>query len=164
LHPAPTPVADGVRGLSRRIKFLHIDPDELARAQPRPLMVPGGVGSVGNHTAETDCVAGHVRLELRNVAANYPVERSPRFPGIKPNSGHRDYSGLSCGGRETQLGPSAEISAGFLAPALRTSATAFLVAKNVIQIAKGGQRDPKRLSERVIRALQSHPLGETRRP
>jgi hypothetical protein len=43
-------------GLSRRIKFLHIDPDELARAQPRPPMVPGGVGSVGNHTAETDCV------------------------------------------------------------------------------------------------------------
>jgi hypothetical protein len=32
--------------------------------QPRPLMVPGGVGSVGNHTAETDCVAEYaVRSE-----------------------------------------------------------------------------------------------------
>jgi hypothetical protein len=45
----------------------------------------------------------------RNVVANYPFERSHRFPGIKPNSGHRDYSPLSCGGGETQLGPSAEI-------------------------------------------------------
>jgi hypothetical protein len=40
----------------------------------------------------------------------------------------------------------------------RKSAMAFLVAKNVIQIAKGGERDPQRLSERVIRALQSHPF------
>jgi hypothetical protein len=68
-------------GLSRRIKFLHIDPDELARAQPRPPMVPGGVGSVGNHTAETDCVPGHVRFELRNVAANYPFERVAQIRG-----------------------------------------------------------------------------------
>jgi hypothetical protein len=43
-----------------------------------------------------DCVAGHTRLELRNVAANYPFERSHRFPGIQPNSRHRDYSRLSC--------------------------------------------------------------------
>jgi hypothetical protein len=52
---------------------------------------------------ETDCVAGHVRLELRNVGANYAFERSGRFPAIKANSGHRDYSLLSCGGGETQL-------------------------------------------------------------
>jgi hypothetical protein len=45
-----------------------------------------------------------VRLELRNIAANYPFETSHRFPGIKPNSGHRDYSRLSCGGGKTQLG------------------------------------------------------------
>ena len=44
-----------------------------------------------------DCVAGHVRLELRNVVAKYPFERSHRFRGIKPNRGHRDYSPLSCG-------------------------------------------------------------------
>jgi hypothetical protein len=64
-----------------------------------------------------DCVAGHVRFELRNVAANYLFERSHRFPGIQPNSGHRDYSRLSCGVAETQLGPSARISAAFLARA-----------------------------------------------
>jgi hypothetical protein len=40
----------------------------------------------------------------------------------------------------------------------RKSAMAFLVAKTVIQIAKGGERDPKRLSERVIRVLQSRPF------
>src|SRR5215471_3734179 len=53
-----------------------------------------------------------VGLELRNVVAKYPFESSHRFPGIKPNSGHRDYSRLSCGVGETQLGPSARISAG----------------------------------------------------
>ena len=51
-----------------------------------------------------DCVAGHVGLELRNVGKNYPFERSRRFPEIQPNSGPRDYSRLSCGGGETQLG------------------------------------------------------------
>jgi hypothetical protein len=35
----------------------------------------------------------------------------------------------------------------------RKSAMAFLVAKTLIQIAKGGERDPKRLSERVIQVL-----------
>jgi hypothetical protein len=67
---------------------------------------------------ETDCVAGHVGLELKNVGKNYPFERSRRFPGDKPNRGHRDYSRFSCGGGETQLGPSDGISAGFLARAL----------------------------------------------
>src|SRR6266566_9270694 len=43
--------------------------------------------------------------ELRNVGANYPFERSHRFAGIQPNSGHRDYSRLSCGVGETQLEP-----------------------------------------------------------
>jgi hypothetical protein len=41
---------------------------------------------------ETDCMAGVRGLELRNVVANYPFERSRRFPGLKPNSGHGDYS------------------------------------------------------------------------
>ena len=49
-------------------------------------------------------MAGHVRLELRNVGAKYPFERSPRFPGIQPNSGHRDYSRLSCGGGNAARG------------------------------------------------------------
>jgi hypothetical protein len=42
-------------------------------------------------------VAGVVGLELRNVGANYPFERSRRFAGIQPKYGHRDCSRLSCG-------------------------------------------------------------------
>src|SRR5262249_8327294 len=49
--------------------------------------------------------------DLRNVMARYPFERSHRFPGMQPNSGHRDYSRSSCGVEDTQLGPSARISA-----------------------------------------------------
>src|SRR5262245_1076223 len=40
--------------------------------------------------------------DLRNVVANYPFERSHRFPVIQPNSGRRDYSRSSCdGGRRS---------------------------------------------------------------
>jgi hypothetical protein len=49
-------------------------------------------------------VAGHVGLELRNVGANYPFEKSHRFAGIQPNSSHRDHSRLSCSVAATQLG------------------------------------------------------------
>jgi hypothetical protein len=42
--------------------------------------------------------------DLRNVVANYPFERSHRFAGIQSNSGFRDYSRLSCGVGDTQLG------------------------------------------------------------
>ncbi len=59
-----------------------------------------------------DCVAGVVGLELGNVVAKYPFERPHKFPGIQPNSGHRDYSRLSCRAGEMQLGPSARISTG----------------------------------------------------
>src|SRR5262249_33914511 len=52
-----------------------------------------------------DWLAGHVGLELRNVGKNYPFERSRRFPGIQPNSSHRDHSLLSCVAGDTQLGP-----------------------------------------------------------
>jgi len=37
---------------------------------------------------ETDCVAGHIGLELGNVVANYPFEKSRRFTEILPNFGH----------------------------------------------------------------------------
>jgi hypothetical protein len=37
----------------------------------------------------------------------------------------------------------------------RKSPTAFLVAKTVIQIAKDGERDPDRLSERAIEYFKS---------
>ena len=56
--------------------------------------------------------------DLRNVVAKYPFERSRRFPGMQPNSDHRDHSRLSCGAGETQLGPNARMSAGMLARAL----------------------------------------------
>src|SRR5437899_6522225 len=53
-----------------------------------------------------DCLAGHVRFELRNVVANYPFESSRGFPGSEPNSGHGDQSRLSCsaGIRSSGLG------------------------------------------------------------
>ena len=41
----------------------------------------GTVRTSENNTVETDCVAGHVGLELRNVVANYPFESSRGFPG-----------------------------------------------------------------------------------
>ena len=55
-------------------------------------------------------MAGVGGLELRNVVANYPFERSNRFPGIQPNSGRRDCSRLSCHGgrRSSGLVPGAE--------------------------------------------------------
>ncbi len=52
-------------------------------------------------------MAGHVGLELRNVAANYPLERLHRFAESRPNSGHRDYARLRCAAGETPLGPCA---------------------------------------------------------
>jgi hypothetical protein len=54
------------------------------------------------HLRETDCVAGHARLELRDVGAKYPFERSHRFPVIEPNSGHRDYARSKCDGGATR--------------------------------------------------------------
>src|SRR5215472_15417518 len=41
-----------------------------------------------------DCLAGHVGLELRNVVANYAFEKSRRFAGNQPNSGHGGHSRL----------------------------------------------------------------------
>src|SRR6266480_7288479 len=46
----------------------------------------------------------HPYRDLRNVVANYPFEKSLRFAGIQPNSGHRDHSRLSCDVVDTQLG------------------------------------------------------------
>src|SRR6516164_8664598 len=42
--------------------------------------------------------------DLRNVGANYAFEKSRRFAGSEPNSGHGDHSRLSCGAGDTQLG------------------------------------------------------------
>src|SRR5262249_41734345 len=85
--------------------------------------------------SETDCVAGHVGLELRNVSANYLFERSLRFPEIDSYPGHRDYSRLSCDLAETQLGP------GFCAEFKRWAA---ITAKAVQRLALGPARAGRR--------------------
>ncbi len=59
-------------------------------------------------------MAGHVRLELRNVVANYPFERSHRFPEIQPKFWPRRLFAFELRRWEAQLGPSARISAGCL--------------------------------------------------
>jgi putative NADH-flavin reductase len=59
-------------------------------------------------------VAGHVRFELRNVVANYPFESSRGFPRSEPNSGHGDYSRLSCAVGQMQLGSSGRTNQAFL--------------------------------------------------
>src|SRR6516165_11526056 len=64
----------------------------------------------GGRVWRLDCMAGHVRFELRNVVANYPFEKSRRFAGNQPNSGQGDHSRLSCNAGDKQLGPAASIS------------------------------------------------------
>src|SRR6516225_11362890 len=77
-------------------------PDQSARsARPaRPLkrtaLLAKPMNGI-NAPQRPDCVAGYVGLELGNVDANYPFERSHRFAGIQPDSGFGDYSRLSCG-------------------------------------------------------------------
>jgi hypothetical protein len=44
-----------------------------------------------------------VGLELRNVGANYPFEKSRRFPAIQPNLVTGDGSRLSCGVADTAI-------------------------------------------------------------
>src|SRR5262249_41441702 len=67
-------------------------------ARPQSCLFPGP----DNNAQRLDCLAEVVGLELRNVVAKYPFERSHRFPGIHPNFGHRDYSRLSGGVEVTQ--------------------------------------------------------------
>jgi hypothetical protein len=74
-----------------------------------------------NAPQRPDCVAGHVRLELRNVVAKYPYEKSRRFPGIQPNSGHRDYSRLSCGVAETVISAGADSGSRRVQPRCRST-------------------------------------------
>jgi hypothetical protein len=62
------------------------------------------LGSLKDGPRRLDCLAGHVRLELRNVVANYPFESSRGFPGSEPNSGQGDHSRLSCSAGDKQLG------------------------------------------------------------
>jgi hypothetical protein len=56
------------------------------------------------HVWTADCVAGHVGLELRNVAANYPFERSRRFAGGPAEFSRQRLFAFGCG-VDTQVGP-----------------------------------------------------------
>src|SRR5262249_61157735 len=73
----------------------HTPPEKKKKNPPqRPATVSVSRENVaqthaGHGSQRPDCVAGHVGLELRSVRKNYPFEGSSRFPGIKPNSGHR---------------------------------------------------------------------------
>jgi hypothetical protein len=100
----------GVIGPTKRLGGLERSRDDLAerdalRAQISPFRYAPASPSRSHtpttanksvSTSQTCCVAGHVGLELRNVVAKYPFERSHRFPGIQSDSCHRDYSRLSC--------------------------------------------------------------------
>jgi hypothetical protein len=87
-------------------RIITSDEISCARHISAPLKQSGSVLFLfgGIFALRPDCLAGHTRLELRNVVAKYPVERSHGFPARQPNSGPGDYSRLSCGVQETQLG------------------------------------------------------------
>src|SRR5258708_39769503 len=84
-------------------------------AKPSPVPIPVRLSERCTRSASTpwlrgcrrpDCVAEVVGFELRNVVLNYPFDKSRRFAGIQPNSGHGDYARLSYGVGDAQLGPS----------------------------------------------------------
>ena len=58
---------------------------------------------------------------IRGEAQPCNIMSVAQIPGIKRNSGHRDYSRLSCGVGGTELEPRAKISAGVFAPALEVA-------------------------------------------
>src|SRR5215831_5569719 len=76
------------------------EPDRLA-----PLTPPAPISGVAPQ--RRNCLAGHVGLELTNVGANYPFERSHRFAGIQPKLATETIRGelRGWGGAgDTQLG------------------------------------------------------------
>src|SRR5207249_8118205 len=77
--------ATGRSGQATRATYSRsAPPDQSARSarRARPLkrtaLLAKPVNGI-NAPQRPDCVAGHGRLELRNVVANYPFERSLRF-------------------------------------------------------------------------------------
>ena len=70
---------------------LHAAARSARRARPlkRTALLAKPMNGI-NAPQRPDCVAGVGGLELRNVVAKYPFERSDRFPGTQPNFGHRD--------------------------------------------------------------------------
>ncbi len=100
-------------------------PDQSARSarRARPLnrtaLLAKPVNGI-NAPQRPDCVAGHVRFELRNVVANYSFESSRGFSRSEPNSGHGDHSRLSCSAGDTQFGAAKAGFCGDLQQALCT--------------------------------------------
>jgi hypothetical protein len=113
-----TPAAFAAKAATTTIPIVFIlseDPVRLGLVAsiPRPGSNATGINFVSGELGakrldhsrpRPDCVAGHVRFELRNVVANYPFESSRGFPRSEPNSGHGDHSRLSCSAGDTQLG------------------------------------------------------------
>src|SRR5215470_15007958 len=84
------------RTRARAPGVVETPPNGGAHTKPDPRLDPTRLrGALSNERPYRD---------LRNVDANYLFERSHRFAGIQPNSGFGDYSRLSCGVGNTQLG------------------------------------------------------------
>ena len=84
------------------VEDAELEAIEIQRGRSRPgLRLAKPMNGI-NAPQRPDCVAGHVGLELTNVGANYPFERSRKFPGIQPNSGNGDCSRFEL---RLQLGP-----------------------------------------------------------
>jgi Amidase len=79
---------------------------KLLRHRLRNAAMPRGFERSSHISLERrDWLAGNVGLELRNVVAKYPFQRSHRFPVIQPNSGRRDYARSSCDAGRRSSGP-----------------------------------------------------------
>jgi len=105
------PVGEPLRGHDGGVRRAAFSPDgkRIATASQDGTSNPGAnlllpALRAGHSPQRPDCLAGHVRFELRNVGANYPFESSRGFSGSEPNSGHGDHSRLSCSAGDTQLG------------------------------------------------------------
>jgi hypothetical protein len=109
-------------------------------------------------------VAEVVGLELRNVGANYPFERSQRFPGIQPNSSYRDYSRLSCVVGDTQLRlsarPPSEPAFSFQIPITEKAKSWTLrdnIRRIVIPVSVGYGCDPRKVRATLLKVAQDNP-------
>src|SRR5439155_5875375 len=118
----------------KRLEVLEPRKDEPRRSQTRS-QSPAAV--LNSARRRPDCVAGLRRLELRNVVAKYVFESSCRFPGIQSNSGYRDYSRLSCGVGQMQLGLGPASEQAFLRGVWSSSSSLSFCGRNSLGNACG---------------------------
>jgi hypothetical protein len=85
----------------------HFGPSWLPRWSEGGASPPVGTHDIGKPTngrnIPPSTSALPIRRQLRLIAVS-ALTRRRRFARIQPNSGHREYSRLSCGVGETQLG------------------------------------------------------------